>query len=147
MPQEEPVSQLPAPNDVIDAPYPAGTKQAAGEINGLLTDVMCLSFDDKIIIHVPLDTANPTYAEQHLPVEEGDQDLLPMSHLTPTTLLGGTVPERETMGQLFATQVASTIATKYPEETRMVVVGLGLHKADTSRESFFDIVELVMKCF
>ncbi len=69
-----------------------------------------------------------------------------MPHLTPTTILGGTVPERETMGQLYATQIASSIATKNPEENRMVVVGLGLGKIEGDRETFFDIIELALQC-
>lgn len=69
-----------------------------------------------------------------------------MAHFTPKTLLGGSTSERETMGQLYATQIASAITSKDPEESRMVLVGLGLNNAEASREAFFDIVELVFKC-
>jgi proteasome assembly chaperone 3 len=33
-------------------PFPAPSKQTAGEINGIKTDVTCLSFSDKIMITV-----------------------------------------------------------------------------------------------
>lgn len=33
-------------------PFPASSKQAAGEINGTKTDVTCISFADKIMITV-----------------------------------------------------------------------------------------------
>jgi proteasome assembly chaperone 3 len=69
-----------------------------------------------------------------------------MAHLTPKTLLGGSTPERETVGQLYATQIASTIATKNSQENRTLVFGLGLSKFEANRESFYDILDLVNKC-
>lgn len=69
-----------------------------------------------------------------------------MAHLTPKTLLGGSTPERETIGQLYASQIASTIATKNPQENRTLVLGLGLSKLEANRESFYDILELANKC-
>ena len=69
-----------------------------------------------------------------------------MAHLTPKTLLGGSTPERETIGQLYAAQIASTIATKNPEESKTLVLGLGLSKFEANRESFYDILDLVIKC-
>ena len=69
-----------------------------------------------------------------------------MTHLTPKTLLGGSTSERETIGQLYATQIASTIATKNPQENRTLVLGLGLSKFEASRESFYDILDLVKQC-
>lgn len=67
-----------------------------------------------------------------------------MAHLTATTILGGTMPERDTLCQLYATQIASTIATKNPEEKRLVVVGFGLEKAEADRRAFMDLIELAM---
>jgi proteasome assembly chaperone 3 len=70
-----------------------------------------------------------------------------MTHLTPTTVLGGTgTSERETLTQLYATQIASAIVMRNPEETRMLVLGLGLQKVDLERETFFDMMDLVGKC-
>lgn len=36
----------------ITIPFPAPTKQAAGEVNGVKTDVMSISFADKIMITI-----------------------------------------------------------------------------------------------
>lgn len=49
------------------------------------------------------------------------------------------------MGHLYASQIASVIATRNPEETRTVVVGLGLQRVDMDREAFFDLLELIQK--
>lgn len=71
--------------------------------------------------------------------------LLPSTHLTPTTLLGGGGEDRETLGQLYASQIASHISLRSPEDRRTLVVGLGLAQIDTKREAFFDLFELAMK--
>ncbi|KAF4304686.1 putative an15g01155 proteasome assembly chaperone 3 protein [Botryosphaeria dothidea] len=146
--------------------FPASTRTAAGDVDGVHTDVMVLRFADKIMVtisqggrlahwvHVALDhpTADPTStAAPPTSFEDDDSDranldLLPMAHLTATTVLGGTVSERDTAGQLVATQVASAISTKDPEEKRLVVLGMGFEKNDMSREAFVDVVGLVMGC-
>lgn len=59
--------------------------------------------------------------------------------------MGGGGEQRETLGHLYATQIASTIATMNPEETRMIMVGFGLDKVDMARETFFDLLELLQK--
>jgi proteasome assembly chaperone 3 len=71
--------------------------------------------------------------------------MLPLTHLSPKTLMGGGGEQRETLGHLYAVQVASIIAMRNPEETRTVVVGLGLQKVDMEREAFFDMLELLQK--
>ena len=71
--------------------------------------------------------------------------LLPSTHLTPTTLLGGGSGDRETLGQLYAAQIASQISLRNPEDRRTLVLGLGLQKMDLARESFFDLLELIQK--
>ncbi|KAL8957499.1 MAG: hypothetical protein Q9193_005245 [Seirophora villosa] len=150
-----PASSPPSSNT---SSYPAPTKQAAGHIDGLLTDVTCTSFSDKIMltvtqegrlaqwIHVPLGVSNPTSTDQYLPSATADDSLLPMTHLTPKTLLGGSNAERETIGQLYAAQIASIIATKNPHEKRTVLLGLGLSKFEASRAVFYDTIDLVRKC-
>lgn len=97
-------------------------------------------------IHVPLESSNPTWSGEPLQESDPENDLLPMAHLTPTTILGGATSERETMGQLYATQIASTIITKNPDEKRLLVLGLGFAKVEMGREAYFDVVELVLKC-
>lgn len=71
--------------------------------------------------------------------------MLPLGHLTPKTLLGAGGEQRETIGHLYASQIASAIATRNPEETRTVLVGLGLQNVDVEREAFFDLLELIQK--
>lgn len=76
--------------------------------------------------------------------EEGSQ-LLPMPHLNATTVLGTSGTERDTLGQLFATQVASAIAVQRPEEKRLLVVGMGFKKAEMDSESFLAALELALQ--
>jgi proteasome assembly chaperone 3 len=71
--------------------------------------------------------------------------LLPMSHLTPKTLLGGGGEERESLAQLYAVQIASFIARSNSDERRTLVLGLGLQKLRPEREAFFDVLELIQK--
>lgn len=97
-------------------------------------------------IHIPLDSENPNRADQHLPADSEEDGLLPLPYLSPITLLGGADPEREMMGRLYGTQIASAIATKNPGDNRVVVVGLGLGKIEADRDTFFDIMELVLRC-
>lgn len=96
-------------------------------------------------IHVPLESTNTSLTEPPLPSGADEDDLLPMPHLNPKTLLGGSNLERETVGQLYATQIASAIATKHPQETRTVLLGLGLSKVEASRNMFYDTIDLVVK--
>lgn len=74
-----------------------------------------------------------------------NNSLLPLTHLTPRTLLGGGGDERESSGQLYAVQIASHLARRNPEEQRTLLVGLGIAKPKPDRESFFDLIELVQK--
>ena len=94
---------------------------------------------------MPLDSLAPSRASNFLTPGDED-DLLPLSHLTPNNLLGGSTSERETVGQLYATQIASTITLKNPDEHRSIIIGLGLDRIETTREQFLDILELVSRC-
>lgn len=76
--------------------------------------------------------------------EDPASDLLPMHHLTATTILGGTIPELEVLGQTLATQTASAIKTQNDRETRMVVLGMGLDKSMGGRAEFSELVGLVL---
>ncbi|KAL9582325.1 MAG: hypothetical protein Q9212_003359 [Teloschistes hypoglaucus] len=147
-----------APISIPSGSYPATTKQAADHIDGVLTDVTSTFFSDKILItitqrgrlaqwmHVPLEASNATATDQYLPSATSEDSLLPMSHLTPRTLLGASNSKREIIGQLFAAQIASFVAHEKPDEKRTVVVGLGLDKGDANRENFYDVLDLVRKC-
>ena len=99
----------------------------------------------KLQIHVPLQSSNPNFADQQLASDSDENGLLPMTHLTPKTLLGGSNTDRETVGQLYAAQIASAILTRNPEEKRTVLIGLGLNKFEANRDMFYDTIDLVMK--
>jgi proteasome assembly chaperone 3 len=74
-----------------------------------------------------------------------NRGLLPATHLTPKTILGGGGETRETLGQLYAAQIASFMSLKSPEDRRILVLGLGLEKVDLEREAFFDLIELAQQ--
>ncbi|KAJ5887637.1 hypothetical protein N7495_007678 [Penicillium taxi] len=142
----------------MDLPFPAPTKQVAGLVDGVKTDVMVMNFSDKILVtisqegrlahwlHVPLGNSNPGTDGMHTFSEGADDGLLPLSSLTATSLLGGHAPGQDTTGQLLARQIATSIATKSPAEKRLLVVGLGLGKTGEDRDSFFSIIDLVLQC-
>ncbi|KAE8450169.1 hypothetical protein EG329_006950 [Mollisiaceae sp. DMI_Dod_QoI] len=141
--------------DIEASRFPASTKQAAGLVNGTQTEVSSIYFSDKILVtisqggrlsqwvQVPLSSASPTSFDTALPAD--NSDMLPLGHLTPKTLLGAGGEQRETIGHLYASQIASAISTRNPEDTRTVLVGLGLQKLDMEREAFFDLLELAQK--
>lgn len=99
-----------------------------------------------IQLHVPLENRNPGTDGMHTISEVDGADLLPLSNLTATSLLGGHAPGHDTVGQLYASQIASAIATKTPDEKRLLVLGLGLVTADADRDVFFAIIDLVLQC-
>jgi len=74
-----------------------------------------------------------------------DDALLPSARFAPRTLLGAGTPDREMMGQLYASQIASAITTKNPEESRPLLLGLGLPKVETDRDVFLQVIDLVLK--
>jgi proteasome assembly chaperone 3 len=99
---------------------------------------------------VPLDIAATDAsmaANSYLDRDDDDpeSDLLPMHHLTATTILGGTVPELDILGQTLATQVATALKTRDERETRMVVLGMGLDRSMIGREGFSELVGLVLE--
>jgi len=70
-----------------------------------------------------------------------------MTHLTATTVLGGTKRDDEVVGQTLATTVGSAILMKRPQEERMLVLGLGLNAmAEMGRAEFDAVVGLVFEC-
>ncbi|GAW19017.1 hypothetical protein ANO14919_085010 [Xylariales sp. No.14919] len=92
-------------------------------------------------VQVPLSAPSPAAVDMALV----NESLLPMSHLTPKTLLGGGGEERESMAQLYAVQIASYIVRRDSDERRTLVVGLGLQSLRQDREAFFDVLELMQK--
>jgi proteasome assembly chaperone 3 len=61
-----------------------------------------------------------------------------MTHLTATTLLGGgnRGGERDVLGQLLATQIASEVTRRDPGEGRVLLLGLGLEGVGLGRDDF-----------
>ena len=98
-------------------------------------------------ITAPLINENPTSLDTRLMNDLSDDNaLLPAARFTPRTLLGAGSGDREMMGHLYASHIATAITNKNPDESRALVLGLGLPKVDTSREHFLQIMELVLLC-
>lgn len=96
---------------------------------------------------MPLENQNPGTDGFHTYTNGNEDDgLLPLSNLTATSLLGGHAHGHEITNQLLARQIGSAIATKTPNEKRVLVVGLGLDRSQTDRDTFFALVELVLQC-
>ena len=172
LPQDYSVSGM--DDTKVKNPFPAPTQQVAGEINGVKTDVMYMSFADKIMITisqngklgqwvclpsilpttrliwmvkvtVPLLSENPTQSDPYFQTNRsGDDALLPSVRFSPRTLLGAGGTDREAMGQLYASQIANAIVTKSPEESRSLMLGLGLVKVEIDREVFWQVIDLVL---
>ncbi len=142
-------------------------------MNGVATEVSTMSFSDKIVItisqdgrlsqwvnpcllrcsssvahltliakvQVPLSAPSPALIDMALP----GASALPSAHLTPKTLVGGGGEDRNTVGQLYAAQIASHLSLRNPEDRRTLLLGLGLERVETAREAFFDVLELVQQ--
>ncbi|KAK0383555.1 hypothetical protein NLU13_9466 [Sarocladium strictum] len=140
---------------LAEEPFPVRSREASGSVNGVPTEVTILDFSDRILltisqegslsqwIHVPLTGTAAGVVEMTLPSSAGS--LLPSTHLTPRTIFGGGGEARETIGQLYAAQLASHISLRSPEDRRTLVVGLGLKTVSTERTAFFDLLELAQK--
>ncbi|EPS42527.1 hypothetical protein H072_3503 [Dactylellina haptotyla CBS 200.50] len=139
-----------------NSPYPIFTRHESKEIDSIPTAATVLGFADKIIItitqsgrlsqwfQVPLDAAHPAFLEAKS--NSDDDGLLPLAHLTPKCLLGASTPERQAQGQLYAVQLASLLAMRNIRETRTVLIGLGLDKAEHTSDTFVETLELVGSC-
>lgn len=140
-------------------PFPAASKSTSGLVANRLTTVTSMSFADKILItvtqggrlahwvHVPLATATADPMNPGL-LSSSEDSLLPMSHLTATTVLGGTKREDEVVGQTLATTIGSAILMKKQHEERLLVLGLGFEQASagfTGRAQFDEVVGLVLE--
>ena len=71
--------------------------------------------------------------------------LLPSTRFAPRTILGAGNSDREMMGHLYASQIAHAITTKNPGESRSLMLGLGLAKAEQDRDVFLQVIDLVLK--
>ncbi|VUC22677.1 unnamed protein product [Clonostachys rosea] len=141
--------------DVRDDAFPAPSRAISGLVDNISTEIARVDFSDKILltisqegrlaqwVQVPLTGSASSVVEMSLPGTA--RGLLPSTHLTPSTLLGGGGEERETVGQLYAAQIASQISLRSPDDRRVLVLGLGLGKVSPEREAFFDLLELVQQ--
>ncbi|KAG9829644.1 hypothetical protein KCU98_g14105, partial [Aureobasidium melanogenum] len=148
------------PPDLTFSSFPAPTKSHNNTIAGIPTQITALNFADKLVLtisqsgrlnhwlHVPLAGGRPLDNGFLNPSSETDVDasLLPFAHLTATTVLGGTRGEFEVLGQTLATTLATALLMRNPEEQRMLVVGLGLEKADQGREAFDELIGACLEC-
>jgi proteasome assembly chaperone 3 len=140
--------------------FPAHTRCIRRTVNDIITEATAISFADKIMImisqagklshwiHVPLanSSSNPMDPGPLLTMDS-ENSLLPMTHLTATTVLGGTRRDDEVLGQTLATTIASAVLTKRPSEERLLIVGLGLEKgAETmaGRAEFEELIGIVL---
>lgn len=88
------------------------------------------------------------------PDGEDDFSLLPLTHLTPTALLGGAADD--TQGRIYAVHIASLISRQSPDERRTVVVGMSAGTrgtradmddiSDSDRNLFLDVLAMVAEC-
>ena len=101
-------------------------------------------------IQVPLSPENPTQADTQPFLNLATNDaLLPATRFSPRFLLGAGTAQREMMGQLYATQIASAVTTKNPSENRTLLLGLGLGNqagTEANQDVFSQIVNLVLGC-
>lgn len=95
---------------------------------------------------MPLLSDNPTHSDTHFNIESSQEDsMLPTTRFQPRTLLGAGSNEREMLGQLYASQIASMITSKTPEESRTLLLGLGLAKVEMDRDTFLETLNLVLE--
>ena len=103
-------------------------------------------------LQVPLDVSGPTADDPYLTASSAmsathEDGLLPGSQFTPKSLLGASGgTDRELLGQLYASQIASALKVKDSAEKRLLVVGLGLARAELGdRDAFAEIMDLVLQ--
>ncbi|KAK3297020.1 uncharacterized protein B0H64DRAFT_391014 [Chaetomium fimeti] len=135
--------------------FPAPSKKTVGTVNGISTEVELLNFADKIMItvsqsgrlaqwiQVPLSAPSSASVDMALP--GAGLNALPSVHLTPKTLVGMGGEERETLGHLYASQIASHLALRNSDEKRTLLLGLGLDSVEGGGEAFYDLLELVLQ--
>lgn len=148
--------------DVQATPFPAPSKTATSLVSSTQTTATLLSFIDKMFLtltqpssntgithwlHIPMaSTSTDPFNPGLFPSHDTENELLPMPHLTATTVLGGTKRDEEVVGQTLATTIASAVLMKRPAEERMLVIGIGIKGlGGFGREQFNEIVGLVLE--
>jgi len=144
---------------IVAAPFPAPSKTIVSEKLGV--EVTGITFNDKYLVtisqngrinhwsQVPLthiseaDIASINMTT-NLDESTPDSSLLPHYNLTASTLFGGTKPDLELLGHTFANTLATTLLMRGGEQTRTLVVGLGLTDAKVEKENFDELLGLCM---
>ncbi|ANB14375.1 hypothetical protein AWJ20_1963 [Sugiyamaella lignohabitans] len=154
-------------NDKIE--FPAASKTKSIELqDGHIIDVVTVGFEDKIsvmvnydgrigkIYYVPLLASSTSHLANYENRDDDgnpENDLLPLSHLTPMPLVGGS-SDHDVQGRLYASMIASIVSRQSPDENRTVLVGLGTSigpRPDEEitiehRKQLLEIVKLVQEC-
>ncbi|KAL1901701.1 hypothetical protein Cpir12675_000392 [Ceratocystis pirilliformis] len=140
---------------LISTPYPIQAHAAVATVNGMPTEATSRVFTDKVMItlsqegrlaqwiHVPIRATPASMAG--LTANHPRHDMLPASHITPTTLFGGGGSYREATGHLLASQIANYISLKSPTDERTLVLGLGLKQLEATPTGLLDVLELVQQ--
>ncbi|KAK7206808.1 hypothetical protein BZA70DRAFT_115206 [Myxozyma melibiosi] len=146
---------------------PVKTRQSVRMISGVRVDVVVYSFADKIMVlvsqngrlgkmyYVPLASSASlsafAFGSGTNPGGEDEYSLLPLTHLTPTPVLGSSADDVE--GRIYAVQVASLVSRQSPDERRTVIVGMAATKReatedldDAHRSLFLDVLAMVAEC-
>jgi proteasome assembly chaperone 3 len=149
----------PEAQNPILTPFPARSRSKTAPILDIPTTANSLLFSDKILItlsqhgrlahwiHVPLSPSQASDSTLSITSQINPETaLLPDTHITATTILGGTIPRLDTLGQTLATSLASAIRSRSPHEGRMLVLGLGLDRKmeGVGGEEFAELVGLVL---
>lgn len=106
----------------------------------------------------------PSNDYDELDDDDHNDSLLPLPHLTPMPLLGGSssYDMSDIQSRIYAAQIASVVARQAPQDRRQVVVGLAadlghtkksssddhasLEVSQEQRREFLEIVRLVQLC-
>lgn len=117
-------------------------------------DIVTYAFNDKIFVnihskgaytrtyYVPLRLSPGNQFFAHTEYDDDGEDIsnLPLTHLTPMSLVGGS--NADTLGQIIAVQVASQVVKDSPTEVRTVFVSIGR----VNQEDYDDVLEGVKLC-
>jgi hypothetical protein len=85
--------------------------------------------------------------------DEDEEEELSPSHLNPRFLLGTVNDMRGEIAQLYAMQIANLIVRQNPDESRTLLVGVGLQgslaadsESDDARRMIYAVLEMVAEC-
>jgi hypothetical protein len=75
------------------------------------------------------------------------------SHLNPRFILGSSNDARGEVAQIYAVQIATAILKRNPQETRILLVGVGLkgklagdYESEEARKLIHEVLKMVQEC-